>query len=343
MTLGIAGYGVSIPMYRIPHREIAEIWGRGGRAIPPNEKSVAGPDEDTTTLAVEAALNALARAKIDPSLIGAVYVGTESKPYAVKPTSTIVAEVIGATPNVTAADFEFACKAGTEAMVAVIGLVESGRIKAGLAIGADIARGRPSDELEYTAGAGAAAYIITNDNAILATLEGHYSYVTDTPDFWRREGDYFPMHGYRFTGEPAYFHHVISAARGLMEKLGLRPSDFRYAAFHQPNAKFPLKAARILGFSRAQIEPTLLNPVIGNAYAGSSLIGLAAALDAAKPGDRILLVSFGSGAGSDAMSFIVTDLIEERRGLAPLVMDYVNRKKLVSYGIYARFREKLRW
>ena len=248
--IGIAGYGVSIPMYRIPHREIAEIWGRGGRAIPPNEKSVAGPDEDTATLAVEAALNALSRANIDPGSLGAIYVGTESKVYAVKPTSTIVAEAIGATPRLTAADFEFACKAGTEAMVAVFGLVESGKIGAGMAIGADIARGRPSDELEYTAGAGAAAFIISNDGGnLLAKLEGHVSYVTDTPDFWRREGDYFPMHAYRFTGQPAYFRHILSSVRLLMDELGLKPDDFKYVSLHQPNTKFPMKAAKILGFS----------------------------------------------------------------------------------------------
>ena len=341
--IGIAGYGVSIPMYRIPHREIADIWGRGGRAMPPNEKSVAGPDEDTATLAVEAALNALARSGIEPKSLGAIYVGTESKVYAVKPTSTIVAEVIGATPTLTAADFEFACKAGTEAMVAVFGLVESGKITAGMAIGADIARGRPSDELEYTAGAGAAAFIISNEkNGLIAKLEGHVSYVTDTPDFWRREGDYFPMHAYRFTGKPAYFHHITSSVKMLLNELGLKPSDFKYISLHQPNTKFPLKAAKMLGFSIDQIEPALLNPVIGNAYAGSSLIGFASILDIAEPGDRLLLASFGSGAGSDAMSFVVTDLIEEKRDLAPKVIEYVNRKKTVRYGVYVRFREKLR-
>ena len=89
-----------------------------------------------------------------------------------------------------------------------------------------------------------------------------------------------------------------------------------YAVFHQPNTKFPQKAGATLGFKPEQIKPGLLVPVIGNTYAGSSLIGLTAILDIAKPGDRILMVSYGSGAGSDAFSLIVTEKITERQKLA---------------------------
>ena len=78
-------------------------------------KSVPYPDEDVITISVEASRNALARSKIDPEDIGAVYVGSESHPYAVKPSGTIVAEAIGTSHFITVADYEFACKAGTAA------------------------------------------------------------------------------------------------------------------------------------------------------------------------------------------------------------------------------------
>jgi hydroxymethylglutaryl-CoA synthase len=114
---GIVGYGVNIPSYRIKVEEIAKVWGDDPKAISRGlivqEKSVPAPDEDTATISVEASRHALARALIDPQKIGAVYVGSESHPYAVKPTATIVAEAIGAAPHLTAADLEFACKAGT--------------------------------------------------------------------------------------------------------------------------------------------------------------------------------------------------------------------------------------
>ncbi|REE28574.1 hydroxymethylglutaryl-CoA synthase [Methanothermobacter defluvii] len=342
---GIVGYGVYIPSYRIKVEEIARVWGDDPQAISRGlvveEKSVPGPDEDTATISVEAARNALRRSQIDPSEIGAVYVGSESHPYAVKPTATIVAEAVDATPEMTAADLEFACKAGTAGIQACMGLVDSGIIDYGLAVGADTAQGAPGDALEYTASAGGAAYVIGGKNC-LADIKETYSFTTDTPDFYRREGMPYPRHGGRFTGEPAYFKHVLGAARGMMEKTGLSADDFDYAVFHQPNGKFYLKAARKLGFESEQVKPGLLTPVIGNTYSGATPIGLAATLDVAEPGARILAVSYGSGAGSDAFIIEVNDLIEERRNLAPSVAEIIKNKRYVDYAIYAKFKGKLR-
>lgn len=341
--VGILGYGVYIPLYRIRGEDIARVWRRAKERVPIQEKSVPGPDEDSLTLAVEASKNAIKRARIDPSLIGAVYVGSESPPYAVKPAAAVVAEAVGAPPSVIAVDLEFACRAGTTAMQSIVGLVASGMIECGLAVGTDTAQGRPSDELEYTASAGAAAFLLSPKSPeTVAYIEGAYSYVTDTPDFWRRDGAYYPSHTFRFTGRPAYFHHTYRAAIGLMEELGLRPSDFDYAVFHQPNVKFPLEAGRMLGFPPEKLKAGLLSGVIGNTYAAATLIGLAAVLDVAKPGQRILAVSFGSGAGSDAFSIVVQDAIERKRRLAPLVVDYLGRKRYVDYATYARYRKKLR-
>ncbi|MGB4611747.1 MAG: hydroxymethylglutaryl-CoA synthase [Methanothermobacter thermautotrophicus] len=342
---GIVGYGVYIPSYRIKVEEIARVWGDDPQAISRGlvveEKSVPGPDEDTATISVEAARNALRRSQIDPSEIGAVYVGSESHPYAVKPTATIVAEAVEATPEMTAADLEFACKAGTAGIQACMGLVDSGIIRYGLAVGADTAQGAPGDALEYTASAGGAAYVIGGKNC-LADIKETYSFTTDTPDFYRREGMPYPRHGGRFTGEPAYFKHVLGAARGMMEKTGLSADDFDYAVFHQPNGKFYLKAARKLGFESEQVKPGLLTPVIGNTYSGATPVGLAATLDVAEPGARILAVSYGSGAGSDAFIIEVNDLIEERRDLAPSVAEIIKNKRYVDYAIYAKFKGKLR-
>ena len=111
--VGIVGYGAYIPRWRIKVEEIAKVWGHDADVYKDGllveEKSVPSIDEDTTTLAVEASRNCLMRApSINPKEIGAIYVGSESHPYAVKPTSTLVAEAIGAVPNVQAADWEFA-------------------------------------------------------------------------------------------------------------------------------------------------------------------------------------------------------------------------------------------
>ncbi len=339
--VGIVGYGAYVPRYRLPAKEIARIWTEGKGGLPIQEKAVPGLDEDVATIAIEAARNALARAQIPAEALRAVWVGSESHPYAVKPTGTIVAEALGATPAVQAGDWEFACKAGTEAMVAAYGLVGSGMADYALAIGADTAQGRPGDALEYTAGAGGAAFVIGPAEEAVAVLEAAYSYVTDTPDFWRRAYQKYPEHGVRFTGEPAYFHHITSAARTLLEETGYQPEDFAYAVFHQPNAKFPQRVAKMLGFTAEQIAPGLLTPIIGNTYSGAAIVGLTAILDIAQPGDRIFLTSFGSGAGSDAMIFTVTEAILDRRDLAPKTQDYIARRTEIDYATYVRLRGKL--
>lgn len=339
--VGIVGYGSYVPRYRLPASEVARVWTDGKGGLPIEEKSVPGSDEDVVTMSVEAARNALARAGIAPTKIRAVWVGSESHPYAVKPTSTIVAEAIGAVPNTQAADWEFACKAGTEAIVAAMGLVGSGMGNYALAIGMDTAQARPGDALEYTAGAGGAAFIIGPAEESLAVIEATYSFVTDTPDFWRRAYQKYPEHGHRFTGEPAYFKHIISAAEAMMEATATTAEDFRHVVFHQPNTKFPQRAGKILGFTPDQINTGLLVPKIGNTYSGAAIIGLTAILDQADPGDRILLVSFGSGAGSDAMAIKVTEKITKLDNEIPKTMDYVNRRTEIDYATYVRMRGKL--
>src|SRR5688572_28102910 len=252
VEVGIVGYGSYIPRYRLPAAEVARVWKGKDEGVPIKEKAVPGPDEDTLTIALEAARNALARAQINPQEIGAVWVGSESHPYAVKPTSTIIAEAIGATPHTQGADWQFACKAGTETIQAGMGFVAGGMARYVLGIGADTAQGRPGDALEYTAAAGGAAYLIGRAEESLAIFEASYSYVTDTPDFWRRPSTNYPSHGQRFTGEPAYFHHVIAAAEEMMGALERSPKDFDYVVLHQPNAKFPERAAAMLGFEKEQ-------------------------------------------------------------------------------------------
>jgi hydroxymethylglutaryl-CoA synthase len=71
------------------------------------------------------------------------------------------------------------------------------------------------------------------------------------------------------------------------------------------------------------------------------MLGMTAILDEAEPGDRLLLVSFGSGAGSDAFSLRVTDKIGDRRGLAPSTRAYIERRKEIDYGTYVRYRKML--
>jgi hydroxymethylglutaryl-CoA synthase len=343
--IGIVSYGAHIPRYRIKAEEIAKVWGKDGNAISRGlgifEKSVPSVDQDTATIAVEAIRHALKRCILDPSQIGAIYVGSESHPYAVKPTGTIVGEAIGATPDLMVADYEFACKAGTAAIQTCLAFVKAGMIKYGVAIGADTSQAAPGDALEYSASAGGAGFIIGKTN-VIATINHTLSYTTDTPDFWRRAEMKYPSHGGRFTGEPAYFKHIMNCANNLMTTACTKPQDYTYAIFHQPNGKFPVNVAKKLGFTMEQVKQGLMVPYIGNTYSGASMIGLASVLDVAKPGDRIFMTSYGSGAGSDGFDMTVTENIKRlAREKAPSVAELVADKEYVDYGVYSKMTNLL--
>ncbi len=345
-TVGIVSYGTYIPRFRITPDEIGRVWGADGVGMGKNlnivRKSVPAPDEDTITISTEALRVAIARGGVDPKDFGAVYVGSESHPYAVKPTATVVAQAVGSTPDITAADFEFACKAGTAAIQTCIGLVASGMVRYGVAIGSDTSQGAPGDALEYSASAGGAAYIIGREN-VIARIDGTASFTTDTPDFWRREGQRYPTHAGRFTGEPAYFRHVTECAKRIMHRMSTKPEDYQHVVFHQPNGKFPQRAGKLLGFSEEQMKYGLVTPWIGNTYSGAALIGLANVLDHARPSERVLVVGYGSGAGSDAFDITVTDAITQLdRSVGTPVEHSLQNGVNLTYAVYAKFRGKIR-
>lgn len=343
---GIVGYGSYIPRYRIKVSEIANAWQKNPDEIiaglKVTEKAVPAIDEDAVTIGVEAGKRAFLMAGIVPSKIGCVYFGSESHPYAVNPSSSIAADFLGIGNDYFAADLEFACKAATAGMQACVGLLASGQIKYGLAIGSDTAQGKPHDALEYTAASAGCAYILgDNKSEIVANILEMSSFTSDTPDFWRREGAKYPSHFGRFTGEPAYYTHVLSEGKKLFKKSKLEPSDFKYCVFHMPNGKFPRVAAKKLGFSPEQLAPSLTIDKIGNPYSASSILGLAAVLDIAKPNEKIFFVSYGSGAGSDGFIFETTEnLIKKRKKSIP-VEEQIKNKEYISYVEYLKHTHTL--
>jgi hydroxymethylglutaryl-CoA synthase len=312
MKSAILGFGLSIPSRKIKAEEIAAAWKQDADAMISSlgvtEKTVPDAGEDTFTLAFEAGKQAIEIADIKPAQVSAVFVGSESHPYAVKPTSGMVASALECDPFCHCADLEFACKAGTAAMQIVDSMIRAKQISHGLAIGADCAQAKPGDALEYTAAAGAAAFVMgTADNKnALCQIDQTLSFTTDTPDFWRANGKDHPEHAGRFTGEPAYFHHVREATKGILEVGKIDPKEIDHVIFHMPNAKFPNRIAKEFGFTKEQMEHGFIVPTIGNTYSACSPLGLAHVLQEAKKDQRILLVSYGSGAGSDA--FLMTML-----------------------------------
>lgn len=348
--VGIVSYGTYIPVYRIKLADVASAWEKDPqevvRSLGIEEKAVPGTDEDAVTIALEAARLALSLSKGKPTDIEALFVGSESHPYAVNPTSTIVGELLGIGHNYLAVDMEFACKAATAGMQAVAGLISAGQVHHGLVIGADTARSKPHDELEYTSAAAGVAYFMSGEKQrLIAKLLAYTSYSSDTPDFWRRDGIRYPSHAGRFTGEPGYFAHVVGAGTRLLTTSHMKPEDFDWCVFHMPNGKFPRDVARRLGFSKEQLSTSLIVDHIGNPYSASSMLGLAAVLDIAQPGEKIFMVSYGSGAGSDAFIWETTPLLprvqKTREKRQELVTQQIVKKQYVNYVEYLKKTHKI--
>jgi hydroxymethylglutaryl-CoA synthase len=332
---GIVGYGVYASRFRIKEGGI--------------ERSVPFIDEDAVTASVEAGKLSLIHSGVDSALVGKIYVGSESNPYAVKPISSKVAQVLklgeedGDIQGVDAVDTEFACKAASSMFkdaVALVNYPKSG-IKYAMVIGADNSqaapRGCPGGELDTFVGYGGSSFIFGKHD-VIAEIEGWYSCTSDTPDFWRRDGEPFPMHGGRFTGDPAYFKHVRKATSKLMERLSLQAKDVDYFVTHQPNPQFPVKIAKELGFKEEQYAASLLINKFGNTYSGCSPVGLAAVLDIAKPEERILIVSYGSGAGSDAYLLRTTSQLVDKRLRQKMSVKYQAENPFLEYVDYTTYR-----
>lgn len=348
--VGIAGYGTWIPFMRVKVDEINRVWGNAslGRiknVLKLNERAVLQPNEDTITLGVGAAERALEHAAIDRSSVGAIFLGTCTNPYDSRPSVTLVQEALGLKNGVFSGDIQFAGKSGTTAMQVCLGLIKSGMVNTALAVGSDTINRHacPGRFAEYSASAGAVAFVLGKDQ-IVAEIQATASYASELSDFFRVEGErYIQDIGDGGKLYPAFevglVDHTVKAAEALFQKTGLGPEDYDYVVFHQPYPAIPYEVGQRLGFKEGQIGPGVVSTQIGDCGAASSLLGLANILDSAQAGQRILIVSYGFGAGADALSIETTALIEKKRPQLTVAQILAN-KSVVDYATASRLEYK---
>jgi len=353
--VGIVSYGHYVPHFRMDIKVLVEQWGLSEpleklyRLNGRNSSAVNGLDEDTVTLSIEAAERALALGKPGEVRPRSLMIGSESHPYAVKPSGVIVAEALGLSPDLFVVDLEFACKGGTAALFLSLGLVASAQVGAALAIGADCPQSGPGTLLEASVGAGAAAFWVGRGSSVVVQIDKTAAASSDTTDFWRRDGAPYPNVVGKFSSEMGYEEHTKRVVNRLLEETNTRPEDYKILCLHQPYQSLPLAVGKKLGFSRQQVAPALVASKIGNTYSSACLLSLCGVLDQANPGDRMMLVSFGSGAGSDGFVMTVTDEIrafqhrKEASGQEGVVeqVDHVHAEWL-TYGQYLLSQGKIK-
>lgn len=325
--VGIKSYGAYIPYYRLERAEIARVW--GGFAMNPGEKAVANGDEDSLTMAVEAAFDCMKG--MDAKESDGLFFASTTSPYREKQCATIIAAVLDMRNDIRTADFGDCLRAGTAALSSAVDAVKAGTAKSIVVAATDCRLGYPYSQMEHALGDGAAALLIADSDPI-ATIDDCYSVSDEITDVWRRDEDHFVrMWEDRWVITHGYSKNVEQAATAIMKKNGLGAKDLAKAVVYGPDPRSHEALMRRLGFAPAQIQDTLFAKV-GNTGAASALMMLVAALEEARAGDRILLASYGDGA--DAFLLTVTkaiDKIRDRRGVKSYL---ASKAALPSYGKY---------
>lgn len=346
MTSGIRGYGVAVPLRRIAIEEINNVWMNlpiqavKGRKV--RERAVLGPDEDPITMGADAACKALQMAGLDRKKIGALILGTQTSPYHTRPAASILVEAIGLRNDVFAADIQFSGKSGTSALLMALAYVNAGMAEAAIAIGSDTLSYHvsPGDSQEYVASSGACAVVVGRDSAI-AEIEASASYTSDTPDYFRLDGErYIRTGGSAMTATGVGMQENMQGAwKGINGKQEYAPDSFQYLAIQQEDAKGPFQVGQRLGFTKEQITPGIFSDYLGDCGSASALISLAKVLDGATAGERIAAISYGSGAGSDVLIMKTTSRIGEINR-KPSVGELISRKTMVDYSTYIKLERK---
>jgi hydroxymethylglutaryl-CoA synthase len=336
MTAGILGYGVYIPIYRIKADEYKKAWGSFA-ATGVSEKSFPGYDEDIITMAIESAENALVMSGIQGEELGAVYCASTSAPYDEKSTAATIAAVLGAHEARTI-DFGASTHAGTSAFLAAVDYINAGTRGPVIVIAADAPLAAPDSNTEHQLGAAAAAFVI-GSSATIAAVEESYSYARETlGERFRKSGEPYIKDLELRTN---YFEEVLQTLiTGLLEKSDKTVEAINHVVVQQPDGRRHTRAIAKFKFSREQTELGNLSPSTGDTGVASTLLGLAAVLNKANPDERILVASYGSGAG-DAIILLA------KKGQSPgnkqnrTVTDYLENKQYVDYMTYLKQRHFL--
>ncbi len=325
---GISSVGAYIPMYRLPRKAFAEAWGSGGG---PGERSVASHDEDTLTMAVNAAVDVLGVA--GRKGMDAVYFASTTATYREKQSATILATAADLGTDVRTADFAGSLRAGTAALLAALDAVNAGSADNVLVVASDDRLGYPRSDHESTFGDAAAAVVVSKGSGAVEVL-AQASINAEITDVWRRSSDNFVRTWEdRFVITQGYDATTKVAIKEVLDRAKLKPADISKAVVYGPDSRNHLALVRGAGFDpESQIQDSLIGSV-GNTGAAHALLMLVAALEDCQPGQKILLASYGQGADA----FVLEVKKKPKKGRA--VSGHVALKRILpSYERYVAYR-----
>lgn len=337
--VGIVAFGTSIPTYRLPREVIAKEWGAASAG---GEKAVANHDEDSLTLAVNAATNCFP--DTTPAALDAVFFASTTSPYREKQAAATIAAVLDTGSRVRTADFGDTLRAGTSALLAAADVIRTPGNqepnKRALVCAADCRMGEPDSFAEQNYGDAAAAVVLGSE-AVIAELVGCLSTSEEFLGTWRTgTQEYLHQFPGAFEMKFGYARFLTAAIKGVLRDTGIEPAAVTTAVLAAPNPRATAGVAKAVGLDPKKQVPDTLWTVLGDTGTAQPLLLLAGALEHAKPGDVILLASYGDGA--DALVFRVTDAITGYHTARSVFSQIEVKRLLPSYGKYARFRKLIR-
>lgn len=326
--IGITGWGCYIPRYRLGGDVLAQSWG-GSKS---GSRSVANHDEDSLTMAAEAALECLAGH--DPMVVDRLYFASTTRPYLEHQNAAIVAAVADLRQDILVCDFGSSVRAGTNALRAAFDAVKAEEAEQVMVCAADVRLAPPGDPAERTIGDGAAALMVGRKNPV-AVIKGFISTSQIFLDHWRRQGDRFIQSGdAKFITDEGIMAQVPEVIKQFMEAMDLAKEEIAAVVYYAPDMKVRKGLDKKLGLPGPADNP---QAAIGNTGSAQVFISLLAALAKAKPGDKIVVVNHSSGA--DACLLEVTEHI---RDFKTSLEDQIKAgRPLASYAKYLRFRNIL--
>ena len=334
MAVGISGYGVYIPRLRIKKEEYAKAWGSFS-AAGVAEKSVMGFDEDVLTAGAKVSRRALESVPIGPEKVSRFAFASTTAPYLEKLLSGTILVSVGIPNSVLTSDHTTSTRAGTEAMLTAFEHVMGNPTGKAVIAAADAPRASMWSPIEHPLGAGAAAFVLSSDN-LIAELEGHASFASEHfgERFKPRDDPLIHDLNVKKFAEGSLISNTTKAGSALLKKLNRKPEEYQHVVIQQPDAKVPATVAARMQFTDAQLASSLISKNLGDLGAASVPLALASALDSAKVGDRIMVISYGSGAGSDALSFKV---VGDRRPVDKVQAE-TDRKEYIDYVKYLKLK-----
>jgi 3-hydroxy-3-methylglutaryl CoA synthase len=323
---GIKSFAAYVPLFRLNRGEFARAWKGASMA---GEKAVANYDEDSLTMAAEAAQNCLTA--IDSADVAGLFFATTTSPYAEKSASSILSSVLDLKSETLTMDITDSLRGGTSSLLFALGGVQQGNLKDTLLVCADCRLGMPGSDFEQIFGDASAA-ILVGTSDLLATFEGSYTLTDPFTDVWRKGNqDFVNTWEDRFVKLYGFSRMIEEGVKGLLKKYELTAADFAKVVIPAPDVRSHQDAVRRLGFKPPQVQDPLLSSV-GNAGAAHAFLVLASALEEAKAGDRILLANYGDGC--DLFILRATDLIDKGKSQRGMKHFLNSKLALDSYEKY---------